>query len=393
MSESSSPKLFAFLKQNELFADLTEEELHSLTPFLRDEMFEKGQWLIREGEASQHLFIIRRGRAEVVKHEKDLKDPQIIGVLEPGDWVGEMAHIERSPRSASVRAFDAVEAVVLLLEELSDSAEHRSVYHKIAPKLTRRISQRLRKTDDTLVQTLKDKLLLLQSNNQASKMIIYTMILFAIFFNVIAAYNNYAGSFRNTINLIFMPSSILLFGAGAVRLIQKSGYPLSFYGLTWHRWGQVAMEAVLATLPLLGLMTLLKWALLRNVPSFAEIPLIALPSQNLSILLIKTIFYLALCPVQELVARGVLQSSFTNFFQGENRVFYAILSSNILFEILHTANDLFLAVFSFIFGIFWGALFEYQRSLVGVTISHMMIGWWGIFGLDILSLAPNPVLY
>lgn len=393
MLEKEQSELLNFLKGNELFSELTDQELIALIPFLHEIDYHEGKWLVREGEMGQHLFIIKKGRAEVVKESKDFPEPHILGVLEPGDWVGEMAHLEKGPRSASIRAFDDLQVVRLLLEELANSEPHQHIYRKIAPKLSKRISQRLRQTDDILTVTLREKLELMMSSNQVSKTIIYMLILFAVFFNVVAAYNNYAGALKGTIKLIFMPTSIAMFGIAAVRLIQKSGYPLSFYGVTLHRGWRVAIEGFLFTLPILGLMTLFKWAVITNVPKFSDMSLISFTSngKSTSEILIISAVYVLLSPLQELIVRGFLQSSFRNFFQGENRVFYAILSSNILFEVLHTANDLFLAIFSFIFGVFWGAMYEQQKSLIGVSISHIMIGWWCIFALDILALAPSPV--
>jgi hypothetical protein len=393
MGDSESSDLISFLKTSELFRDLSDSELTSLLNFVRIVDYKRGEWLIREGDTGQHLYTIISGKAEISKRDEETGEEQLIGMLEPGDWVGEMAHLEQEKRSASIRAIDEVEAVILLLDKLCASPLHRAIYEKISPKLTKRISQRLRITDDQLIRTLNEKLVLVQSTTQIGKTIIYTMVLFTVFFNVIAAYNNYAGSLRHIFNLFFIPSAILLFGFSAVRLIQSSGYPFEFYGITLKKWGRVALESVLWTLPLLGLMSLLKWVLISTIPTFSTLPFLALvrPDQPFSDLVAKSAFYIILVPVQELIVRGVLQSSFRNFFQGHNRVFYAILSSNLLFEVLHTGNDLFLAIFSFVFGIFWGALFEYQKSLIGVIISHILIGWWGIIALDLLSLAPTPV--
>jgi CRP-like cAMP-binding protein len=393
MHEKERTELLEFLKQNELFSDLTPEEFIALLPYVHITTYPEGKWMIREGEIGEHLYIIKTGRAEVVKEDKERGLPHIIGVLEPGDWVGEMAHFEQGPRSASVRAFDNVDAVCLMLQELSDSPEHAAIYQKIAPKLSKRLSQRLRKVDDILTKTLRDKLELLMSSNQVSKTIIYMLILFAVFFNVVAAYDNYGGALKGIIKTIFMPTSIAMFGFAALRLIQKSGYPLSFYGITTERAGRCAIEGFLFTLPILGLMTLFKWALISYIPQFKDADLLpfAFNQTPLREVFYISAIYVLLSPLQELIVRGFLQSSFRNFFQGENRVFYAILSSNILFEVLHTANDLFLAIFSFIFGIFWGAMYEHQKSLVGVSISHIMIGWWCIYALDILSMAPQPI--
>jgi hypothetical protein len=392
MNSDHSTELLSFLKETALFHDLTSEELTSLLPFIQTAHYESGEWVIQEGEKDHSLFIIQSGRAEVLKEDKQSKEPHLIGVFKEGDWFGEMAHIEQEQRAASVRAFHDLNVVILLLEELHSSPSLRSIYNKISSRLSKKMSERLRKTGVVLIQTLKEKIGLSQSSFQISKTMIYMLIIFGIFFNVVAIYNNYAGSLRTIINVIFMPTSIILFGIAAIRLIQISGYPLSFYGVSLKDGWRIGFEGFLATIPILALMALLKWALITQVPSLSNEPFLALirPTQSPQELLIKTGIYLILVPLQELIVRGFLQSSFRNFYQGPNRVFYAILASNVMFEVLHTANDLFLALFSLICGIFWGALYEYQKTILGVIVSHILIGWWGIFALDLLSLAPTP---
>ena len=61
-----------------------------------------GQFLFREGDAPTSAFLIEEGQVEVV-----LDCPTgdvVIAVRNAGDIVGEMAIIDRSPRSAGVRA-------------------------------------------------------------------------------------------------------------------------------------------------------------------------------------------------------------------------------------------------------------------------------------------------
>ena len=96
--------------------------------------------------------------------------------------------------------------------------------------------------------------------------------------------------------------------------------------------------------------------------------------------------YMLLIPIQELVARGGLQSCLRNFLQGPDRVFMAILISNILFEVIHLVKSFWLAIGTFFLGLFWGFLFERQKSLVGVCLSHLIVGGWAFYILDIQTL-------
>jgi len=59
---------------------------------------EEGTEIIREGDFEESIYLIESGRVEV------LRGGTVIGTIEAGDLVGEMAFIDRRPRSATVRA-------------------------------------------------------------------------------------------------------------------------------------------------------------------------------------------------------------------------------------------------------------------------------------------------
>ncbi|MDE0960731.1 MAG: iron-containing redox enzyme family protein [Planctomycetota bacterium] len=63
--------------------------------------FEAGAEIICEGDFEESIYLIESGRVEVVRGST------VIGTIEAGDVVGEMAFIDRRPRSASVRALVA----------------------------------------------------------------------------------------------------------------------------------------------------------------------------------------------------------------------------------------------------------------------------------------------
>lgn len=89
-----------FLRSVPLFA--------GLEPKLRDQLADKarsvnvaaGQWLFREGDPPDAMFVVRAGRLEVV----DERAGAVLRELGRGDGLGELGLLTESPRSVSVRA-------------------------------------------------------------------------------------------------------------------------------------------------------------------------------------------------------------------------------------------------------------------------------------------------
>jgi anti-anti-sigma regulatory factor len=94
-----------------LFAGLTGDELGALQRLLQRRTYRNGQTIIAVGQASDELFVVTAGAAMV-----SLPTQEAITRLDAvtaGMTFGELAFIDRSPRSANVTALCAVECRVL----------------------------------------------------------------------------------------------------------------------------------------------------------------------------------------------------------------------------------------------------------------------------------------
>lgn len=84
-----------------VLAELDDELLDSLASEAGEVRSRAGDWLFREGDAAESLYVIRSGRLEVVAEGP----PEIVvRTLRRGEVLGELALLQRGTRSASVRA-------------------------------------------------------------------------------------------------------------------------------------------------------------------------------------------------------------------------------------------------------------------------------------------------
>jgi membrane protease YdiL (CAAX protease family) len=192
-------------------------------------------------------------------------------------------------------------------------------------------------------------------------------------------------------NLVYDLDTSILMSAGlllvllltSVSVVLKRGSGcLEFYGLRRSEWPTAVRNAVAYSLPILALIVLAKWIAIRFLPNFDHLDLFngrltRCPWQSNH--LVQLAIYVVLVPVQEFIARSVLQGSLQEFLTGRSRTLKAILISNLLFSTFHLFVSPYFAAASFLPGIFWGWLYSRQRSLIAVSVSHTLIGVWALY--------------
>ena len=93
----------AVLKKVALFEGLTQGQLAKVAQIGHSRDFPAGAFLFREGEAGQEMFVIEKGKVRISKTVPGIGE-EALAILEPGQYFGEMAVIEDSPRSADAIA-------------------------------------------------------------------------------------------------------------------------------------------------------------------------------------------------------------------------------------------------------------------------------------------------
>jgi CRP/FNR family transcriptional regulator, cyclic AMP receptor protein len=95
------------LKRTPLFSGCTKSELRELAKTADELDLREGTVLIREGRPGREFFVLIEGTAEVTKNGEKIAD------LGPGDWLGEIALITDSPRTATVTATSPLDVLVI----------------------------------------------------------------------------------------------------------------------------------------------------------------------------------------------------------------------------------------------------------------------------------------
>jgi putative peptide zinc metalloprotease protein len=96
------------LDESGLFGDVPVEILNDLAGRVRLRRVPVGAALIRQGDASDAFYMVRKGSVDVVEELPD-GTTQLLRREGPGAGIGDQGVIERSPRSATVRATEPLE--------------------------------------------------------------------------------------------------------------------------------------------------------------------------------------------------------------------------------------------------------------------------------------------
>lgn len=375
--------LFSFLKNVRLFSGYTDEEIHSLLPLIKTSTFHKGAYFFKEGDTGEYLYVIVKGKVEILKKDPEAEEEHHFVALGSSEWFGEMLLLGDKVRAASARAEEETEVILIPLKELSSSRQGMA-------NLATETAHRLRKTNEIALGSFKEELQLVKTHDHMGQFIVHLFILLTVYFYLLKMFNDY--NFNDFLKNTMASLLIIAFGISAAILVKKSEYPLDYYGLTLKNWKRNAYEAVIFSIPLLIFIFFLKWALISFVPIFKHNTLFQFASsehpflyffhtttQNKDFYLFIGL-YIVLVPIQEFIARGCLQSVLQQFFVSSNKVILAILTSSLLFGMFHGLKTFSFAGVAFLLGIFWGWLYARQKSIVGPTISHILIGAWG-FGV------------
>jgi CRP-like cAMP-binding protein len=142
----SDPRAIPF-ELHELLQGLSPGELGRLSPHLDVVNAEAGTLIVRAGEPAAEIFLVTTGSLSVLLRAENQPDLRL-ATLTAGMTFGEIAYVERSVRSADVRADSDVECLTLSFASLDSlTTTDPQMHGKLLHNLMRVVVSRLRSSN------------------------------------------------------------------------------------------------------------------------------------------------------------------------------------------------------------------------------------------------------
>jgi CRP/FNR family transcriptional regulator, cyclic AMP receptor protein len=138
------------LKGVAIFKDLDDGELSRVAEVCHTQTFVSGEYIFREGEAGNRLYLIVDGDVRISRDVPGSGE-EALAILKPGALFGEMSVFDRSERSTDAISNGGTTCLTISRSDFELLLDfNRELAYKVLWSCVRLLSGRLRSTNDSL---------------------------------------------------------------------------------------------------------------------------------------------------------------------------------------------------------------------------------------------------
>ena len=142
--------VIALLRTATIFTDLDHGELERVAELCRTQLFVPGEFVFREGEPGNRLFLIVEGEVRISRIIPGSGE-EALAVLRPGALFGEMSVFDRSERSTDAVSNGGATCLTITRSDFDLLLDFdRELANKVLRSCVRMLSGRFRATNDSL---------------------------------------------------------------------------------------------------------------------------------------------------------------------------------------------------------------------------------------------------
>lgn len=126
-----------------IFSNLDKEEMKEITSLIVHKEFEKGELIYMAGQKGGSLYVINNGKVKITRISSSGKE-QVIRILEPGEFMGELSIFRSSPLMDNAEALNDTTMCIINEMDLKDLLKK---YPLISLKIMEELSERLERAE------------------------------------------------------------------------------------------------------------------------------------------------------------------------------------------------------------------------------------------------------
>ncbi|NCC48332.1 MAG: Crp/Fnr family transcriptional regulator [Clostridia bacterium] len=129
-----------------IFNHLEQAQMDEIMSLIRSLSFKKGESLYRPGDPANSLYIVSEGRIKIYRLAESGKE-QLLRVLRPGDFTGELALFSEKVHESYAEAIEAASVCTIARSELNDLLlKYPSISLKVLSEFSHRLEQSEKQT-------------------------------------------------------------------------------------------------------------------------------------------------------------------------------------------------------------------------------------------------------
>ncbi len=322
-----------------------------------------GSPILTQGDLTNELYIIDSGQVSVFHADPNEKEEKHIARLGAGQLVGEIALIDGGPRSLSARAETDCALTEICPNRIQDLPEGERLLAELKGALSHCVVNRLRSQNNQFIASLKREIEAAKIREQFGQFFIFMLAILCSGAILSNAFSESMLDIDVHSPVVFWMYTLVLL-VPSLLVIWKIRIPISQLGVTTKGLRKSVIEGLIASACAIALAVVAVIAL-RGVETLVR--------QVGQIELLGVMIYLIHSFGQEMVGRGVIQTSFQKFMS-DGRGYKAVILTAVIFGTMHIHFGITAVVATFVGSILFGLFYLRHYNLAGVTLLHFTAG-------------------